>query len=216
MASSRTAVPPGAAPLVVTAAGAEPAPRARGRPRSEQAERAIIDAALDVFAETGIGGLCIERVAARAGVGKATIYRRWPGKEELLLDALSTIREPMPEPAGKSVRDDLITMLDSMRVHWTDPRRGPLLALMLGEGPRYPRLMDRYMASVVEPRREIIRSVLRRGIATGELRGDTDVETCLYMLTGALLGRAGFGRRRVESGFCGRIVDELLAGIAAG
>ena len=59
--------------------------RRAGRPRSEQADRAIIEAALDLFAESGPEGLCIEKVAARAGVGKATIYRRWPGKEDLLL-----------------------------------------------------------------------------------------------------------------------------------
>src|SRR5579863_5322517 len=85
--------------------GAAPGQRRPGRPRSERAERAIIDAALSVFAESGPEGLCIEQVAARAGVGKATIYRRWPGKEDLLLDAIATVKSPLPEPAGVSVRD---------------------------------------------------------------------------------------------------------------
>ena len=70
--------------------------RRPGRPRSEQADQAIIDAALSLFAESGPEGLCIERVAARAGVGKATIYRRWPGKEDLLLDAIAALKAPMP------------------------------------------------------------------------------------------------------------------------
>ena len=70
--------------------------RRPGRPRSERADRAIIDAALSVFAESGPEGLCIERVAARAGVGKATIYRRWPGKEDLLLDAIGALQNPLP------------------------------------------------------------------------------------------------------------------------
>src|SRR6478752_4034025 len=68
--------------------------RRPGRPRSERADRAIIDAALSLFAEHGVEGLCIEEVAARAGVGKATIYRRWPGKEDLLLDALAALKTP--------------------------------------------------------------------------------------------------------------------------
>ena len=79
-----------------------PAARRPGRPRSERADRAIIDAALSLFAERGVEGLCIEEVAARAGVGKATIYRRWPGKEDLLLDALAALKTPFPA-AGRRV-----------------------------------------------------------------------------------------------------------------
>ena len=79
--------------------------RRPGRPRSERADQAIIDAALSLFAESGPDGLCIERVAARAGVGKATIYRRWPGKEDLLLDAIAALKAPLPDrPAGRPAR----------------------------------------------------------------------------------------------------------------
>src|SRR5262250_1503083 len=88
--------------------------RRAGRPRSEQADRAIIRATLDLFAESGAEGLCIEQVAARAGVGKATIYRRWPGKEDLLLDALGALRAPLPEPKGESVRDDLTALVEAI------------------------------------------------------------------------------------------------------
>jgi AcrR family transcriptional regulator len=208
-----TARPDTASPADGLAGGG--AERRRGRPRSELADRAIIEAALEVFAENGMAGLCIEQVAARAGVGKATIYRRWPGKEDLLLDAISRLREPLPTPAGTSVRDDLIALLDSMSTHWSDPSRARLLSLMLGEGARYPRLMDRYQATVLEPRREVVRSVLRRGVATGELRADISIDAALLMLTGAIVLGAGFGRRRVERDFSRRVVDELLTGIAA-
>ena len=78
--------------------------RRAGRPRSEQADRAIIKAALEVFAESGPHGLCIEQVAAKAGVGKATIYRRWANKEALLVDAVATIKgDPPPMEDRKSV-----------------------------------------------------------------------------------------------------------------
>src|SRR5580704_13775479 len=93
---------------------AGPAPetnRRPGRPRSEAAEQAIIEATLDVFAEKGFEGVCVELVAARAGVGKATIYRRWPNKEELLLAALGSLKSPYPEPEGGSVRDDLLAIV---------------------------------------------------------------------------------------------------------
>ncbi|MBO0774642.1 MAG: TetR/AcrR family transcriptional regulator, partial [Actinobacteria bacterium] len=161
-------------------------PRRPGRPRSERADRAIIDAALGLFAEAGPDRLCIEEVAARAGVGKATIYRRWPGKEDLLLDALAAVKAPLPEPAGRSVREDLVALLGAMCRDARDPRRARLFALLLGEGARYPRLLARYRDTVIEPRREVIRSVLRRGVATGELRPDADLEAALFMLTGAV------------------------------
>jgi AcrR family transcriptional regulator len=188
--------------------------RRPGRPRSERADRAIIDAALSVFAESGTEGLCIERVAARAGVGKSTIYRRWPGKEDLLLDAIGALQNPLPEPAGESVREDLVTILGAMRDSVADPRRAREFALLLGEGAKYPRLMARYVETMLEPRREVIRSVLRRGAAAGELRPDADIEVALFMLTGAVLARGKYDPDSFPPGYVERVVDELLLGLA--
>jgi AcrR family transcriptional regulator len=189
--------------------------RRPGRPRSEEADRAIIDAALSLFAESGPGGLCIEQVASRAGVGKATIYRRWPGKEDLLLDALAALRVPLPRPTGKSVRSDLIALLEAMSTESADPRRAGQFALLKGEGAKYPRVMARYMETVVEPRREVVRSVLRRGIGTGELRENIDVEAALFMLSGAVVIRTMSGSEQIEDGYARRVVDELLRGLAS-
>ena len=200
-------------------------PARRGRPRSEQADRAIIEAALELFAESGAGGLSIETVAAKAGVGKATIYRRWPGKEELLMDALSALRSPLPAPKGESVRDDLVAILEVLRAESADPRRVRQYALLLGEGERYPRLLERYIEAVVEPRRQMVGAVLRRGIATGELREGVHIETAIDMLTGAVLSKAVLSKAvlaraerrndRSERGFSRRVVDELLTGMAS-
>src|SRR5919198_3834015 len=88
------------------------APRPRGRPRSERAHEAIIDAVLEMLAEwTTVEALSMEAVAARAGVGKATIYRRWPHKEALVIDAVASTKEPLPEPRGTSVREDLVLLV---------------------------------------------------------------------------------------------------------
>jgi AcrR family transcriptional regulator len=190
-------------------------PRRAGRPRSEQADRAIIEAALDLFAESGPDGLCIEQVAARAGVGKATIYRRWPGKEDLMLAALAALKAPLPEPKGESVRDDLVALLEAMRTEAVDPRQVRQFALLMGEGARYPRLIERYVEAVVEPRRDVFRAVLRRGIATGELREAINVEVAVDMLTGTVLARARIGPDRTERGYARRVVDELLTGMAS-
>ncbi len=189
--------------------------RKPGRPRSERAERAIISAALELFAESGAAGLCIEKVAARAGVGKSTIYRRWTGKEDLLLDAMASLKVPLPEPRGRSVREDLKAVLGAMAEHSADPGRSREFALLLGEGVKYPRLMARYQEEVVEPRREVIRSILRRGLVTGELQEHADVEAALFMLSGAVLSRSRYGEPPIEPGYAGRVVDCLMAGLTA-
>jgi AcrR family transcriptional regulator len=192
-----------------------PANRRPGRPRSEQCERAIIEATLDLFAEQGFEGVCVEAVAARAGVGKATIYRRWPNKEELLLAAFGSLKSPFPEPEGVSVRDDLLAMVEVMCADKADPRKAGRYALLLGEGEKYPRLMARYKETVVEPRREAMRTVIRRGIQTGELRPDTDIEIAMLTLTGVIMAHEKTPDREFDGGFAARLVDGLLLGLSA-
>jgi tetracycline repressor-like protein len=96
-----------------------------------------------------------------------------------------------------------------------DPRKARRYALMLGEGEKYPRLMARYMAEVVEPRREMIRSVIRRGIETGELRPDTDVEISMLTLTGAIMAQEKSASGTLNAEFAARLVDSLLRGCSA-
>jgi len=189
--------------------------RRPGRPRSEQAEQAIIEATLDMFAEQGFEGVCVEAVAARAGVGKATIYRRWPNKEELLLAAFSSLKSPFPEPEGVSVRDDLLAMVKVMCADKADPRKARRYALLLGEGDKYPRLMARYKETVVEPRRDAMRAVIRRGMETGELRPDTDVEIAMLTLTGVIMARDNTPGATLDDDFATRLVDGLLLGLSA-
>ena len=189
-------------------------PRRPGRPRSEQADQAIIDATLEVFAEDGPDGLCIEQVAARAGVGKATIYRRWPGKEDLMVDAIGALRPDLPQPQGRSVRADLTALVDALCKEAADPRRARQFALLHGDGLKYPRLLAKYRQTVLEPRRELMRSVLRRGVATGELRETTDIDAAMFLLSGAALARTGPGMR-ADARYARRIVDEVMSGLAA-
>jgi AcrR family transcriptional regulator len=203
------------APAAPAAPAAPDAVRRPGRPRSERAEQAIIDATLEAIGDWGVDGVRCEDVAARAGVGKATLYRRWPVKEDLLIAAFASLKTPLPEPRGESVREDLIAMLEVMAADADDPRYARQFALLLGEGERYPRLVRRYREQVVEPRRELIRSVLRRGVASGELRPGTDVEVAMLLLTGAVLARGKHDATPAGPGFASRVVDELLRGIGA-
>jgi AcrR family transcriptional regulator len=194
---------------------AGPASRRPGRPRSEQAEQAIIEATLDLFAEQGFEGVCVEAVAARAGVGKATIYRRWPNKEELLLAAFGSLKSPFPEPKGVSVRDDLLAMVEVMCADKADPRKARRYALLLGEGEKYPRLMARFKETVVEPRREAMRAVIRRGVQIGELRPDTDIEIAMLTLTGVIMAHEKTTDGTFDGDFAARLVDGLLLGLSA-
>lgn len=164
-----------------------------GRPRSVEADRAIVDAVLEEVIAVGIDGLSIEQVAARAGVAKATVYRRWPNKEALLLDAVTGVEVELPTLAGTSARDDLVVLVDSMRRRVADSAQpgesmaSRLYPCMIAEGARHPEIAAKYKQVVVEQRREAVRAVVRRGIADGELRQDLDVETMLLLLIAPML-----------------------------
>jgi AcrR family transcriptional regulator len=202
--------PAASASTVVPLAGR----RRPGRPRSAQADRAILAAALDLLADHGPSALHIEQVAALAGVGKATIYRRWPGKEDMLVDALGELRTSLPQPQGRSVRADLVALLGAICRQAAEPRRARLYALVQGEGEHYPRLLARYADTVLRPRQEALKSVLRRGIATGELREDTDLDAAAFLLSGAVLASM-YGAGQADARSISRVVAELLRGLGA-
>lgn len=192
--------------------------RPPGRPRSERAAKAIIAATLDLLAEGGgVGGVSIEAVAARAGVGKTTIYRRWPNKEALIIDALAALKEPFPAPCGESVRDDLIAVARAFMTDKTDKKRLDCYWSIMSGAERYPELIARFTREVVEPRRDTVRLVLRRGIASGQLRPDLDIELTLWLIMGAVAQRArAFGAGPIPEDFADRVIDALLAGISCG
>ena len=199
----------------MTATPTMPAPRPPGRPRSEHADAAIIDAVLGLLAEgTTVEALSMEAVAGRAGVGKATIYRRFADKDELVLAAVKAIKQSPPEPVGESVREDLIALARHVRTS-QGGIAGKIMPCMVPELQRPGRLRDLYL-QMVDERREITRSVLRRGIATGELRPDTDVELAVIMLSAPnMMSMLGFAQRLDGDDLSERSVDAVLRGIAA-
>ncbi|MFB4307954.1 TetR/AcrR family transcriptional regulator [Actinomadura sp. GTD37] len=182
-----------------------------GRPRSERADKAIIEATLDLLAaEPGVAGVSIEAVAARAGVGKTTIYRRWPSKDALILDALGAAKAPLPEPSGGSVREDLTELARAL----TDERKRRYARCfwnVAGGAEKHPELYARYKRDIIEPRRDIVRRVLRRGVGGGELRADLDVEVAMSMLLGSLVPRRP--QETFPDGYAEAVVDTLLRGI---
>jgi len=189
------------------------AERRPGRPRSVAADEAILDATVDLLAEQGFLGLSIEAVAARAGVAKTTIYRRWPTKDDLLMDAVACLKHAHPEPRGESLRDDLIDMISRMRDAWFEGRFGRVMARLAADGLERPELYREGRDRFVAPRRAAMRSVIERGIAEGGIRADVDPEWVIALLVSPIISAAlthqdALPRRQIEF-----IVDTVLAGL---
>lgn len=197
-------------------ATADPDRRAPGRPRSARSEQAIIDAVLGMIADgEAIETLSIESIAARAGVGKATIYRRWASREQLIVDAVASVKLPLPEIAGESVRDDLVTLMSHIGLPSERQINGKVMNCLVPQLARHPDLHHWYQ-QVIEPRREVTRQVLHRGIASGELRADLDVELALVLLAAPmLLQRTMRWNPAADSpDLAERVVDAVLTGAA--
>ncbi|MGC4893565.1 TetR/AcrR family transcriptional regulator [Micromonospora sp. DT31] len=190
------------------------APRSPGRPRSARADEAIVEATLDLLAEgSTVEALSIEAIAARAGVGKATIYRRWRGKEALVLDALRTLRGPAPRTRGLSLRDDLVLLVGAVGQH-ADPRVRMIMPCLTSEVSRNSAHRRAYEA-IIEPRRQALREVLCRAVDDGQLRADLDIEMAMALFTAPMLTqRMLHWHSEVDEGLLAeRIVDAVLDGL---
>lgn len=192
---------------------------ARGRPRSEAVERSIIEGVMKLLEEgVPLAEVSIERVARTAGVGKATIYRRWSGKEELFVDVMRAAEPPDPPLPGTSMRDDLVVLLETLRQRGLRNRSSALLHSVHAQMKSSPKLWAAYHATVIEPRRRTTFDVLRRGRENGELRSDVDLELVGDLVVGPMLVRtvlhstADLG----DDGLAARIVDTVLEGLRPG
>ncbi|MGW6917630.1 TetR/AcrR family transcriptional regulator [Kitasatospora sp. NPDC054939] len=198
------------------AANACTGPR-RGRPRSEAAEQAIFAAVERLMEEgSGLAELTIEGIATAAGVGKATIYRRWPNKEALLVDVVSRLEAPEPQLAGGSVRDDLVAVIEYMRRRGLAKRSRWVLKVALGQMHHWPELHAAYKERAIKPRRRMLHTIVERGIATGELRGDLPVELLGDLLLGPILARTVLWDESDldDPELPATMVDALLSGLA--
>ena len=155
---------------------AESPRRTPGRPRSEASHQAIIRATLELLLETGYRSLTMEGVRARAGVGKATIYRRWSSKEELVRDAVVLLHDDLQAPDTGSLRGDYEGMASLVRSAAQRAGAATLMPRLLGDVANDPELRAIFYDNLVEPRRAQMRAVLQRAVARGEIRGDVDIE----------------------------------------
>ena len=190
------------------------AARRPGRPRSAEAHQAILQAALDLAVEGGLAGMSMEGIAARSGVGKATIYRRWPTKHALLADALRSILATVQAPDTGSVRSDFVALAEQALANAPGALR--LMPRLMIEGAEDPELLAVCREVLVDPRRAATREILRRAVERGELRADLDLELAIDALAGPLIYRVliNGGDPRVVDGMAERLVDLILPGLA--
>lgn len=188
------------------------APARKGRPRSDEAHRKILDAARELLSEDGFNDLRLEHVAARAGVGKATIYRRWGSKEALAQELLSELAAPHIAVAesGDTRTELLAAVVNPMRAV-TDTPFGPVIRALLSQIAVNPTLGDPFRATVVQARRDEIARVITRGIARGDLRPDADPDVATELLVGPVYFRLMFGGE-LTLDFANRVVDNVLRG----
>jgi len=184
-----------------------------GRPRDPSLDVAICRAALDLLADVGYAALTMEAVAAAAGVGKATLYRRWPAKEQLVVDALATLAEPVEVPAGASAREQLVALLETQQRR-SGSLAGRILPRLLSAAVENPELLARYRAQVVEPRRARLRSVLAAAVDEGLVRPDVDLDHAADLLIGPVAYRNLLRTDPPAApDFVRRVVDDVLTGL---
>lgn len=192
--------------------------RKPGRPRSAQANQAILRAALEELAEVGFEALSIEAVAARAGVGKTTIYRRWPSKTELTVEAVSLIHTEVPVIDTGNFRDDLLAILrGAFQLRTTLVEQ--LLLKVMGEVKTHPEVFQVFMARHVTPRFQAIIQMIERAKARGELRQDIDPALVVDLAAGPFFFQILFAHiaptPAPSPDLAEQLVDAILHGIAA-
>jgi len=183
----------------------------RGRPRSVACDHAILAAALGEYAERGLEGMSVDAVAARAGVSKATIYRRYPSKIELVVAAAFTLAsEVAVKPDTGSLRGDLTASLRNLRKMLDDPELGSATRMLVVDAIRYPELAAMH-AEFVRGRRQGTFEAFERAIARGEMRADVDFEFVADQLGGPLFYRHLVLHERVDDAYIDAVVDNLIA-----
>jgi len=195
------------------ASGSTPA-RRPGRPRDARADQAILVAAGAVLAELGPGGFTVDAVAARAGCGKATIYRRWPSRAHLMLETTHLAGVDQFDPDTGSVEDDLVALLIELADKMANSQVGRLMAATIAEAAVNDETRAVYTEFVAE-RRVLPRAVVARGIERGELRPDIDPDVVIDMVSGPVFLRAFMSRGPLDDGVIRTIVATVLDGARA-
>ncbi len=184
---------------------------AAGRPRSEEAHKAILDATLDLLVEVGFSAMTVEGVASRAGVGKATIYRRWPSKLPLVVEAFGQL-PGFEEVDTGSLGEDLKKMLRAYLQAFNASPLAAVLPSLAGERAHNPELSELF-EPVSKGRRQPLVRAFERAVDRGEVAPDLDVELAADLVVGPIAVTLFFKGGRLNPRMVGPMVDMALSGI---
>lgn len=187
--------------------------RAPGRPRDPSADRAILEATMTLLAEQGYARLALTDVAKRAGVSTATLYRRWPSKAPLVLDALRTLILAVQLPDTGNTRDDLISFLAERLRTASSPLLTQVVPALAAEGQRNRDFAELFW-SLQRPVRQLAFTLFERGISRGDLPPTLDRELALDLLLGPITFRQFSSGASLDPALAPSIVDAVLHGIA--
>lgn len=190
------------------------ATRSPGRPRSEEAHQRILEAAYELMIQIGFNDLTIEAIAARAEVGKPTIYRRWSSKAHLVMEAfLAAINPELTFPDSGSVKEDIrLQMQQLVRVLLSPP--GQIIAMLIGGGQTDAQLIEAFRENWLMPRRKAASEVFKKGVELGKLRSDVDVEVAIDALYSPLFYRLLLKHAPLTEDFVDELVDVVMKGLA--
>lgn len=195
-------------------AAAEPAPSPLGRPRSQRAKRAVLDAARALVEKGGYSAATIEAIAARSGVAKTTIYRWWPNRAALVVDLLvrlATEAAPLPLVGG----DPMLVLRTELQLvaEAAEALPGRLLISLLGEAEHDPDIRGALQRGLFTPRRQAVARVIRRAQGAGVIRSDVPPLLAGDLLYGALFYRKFIRHESVSRAFVRQVFQNVLAGL---
>ena len=199
----------------MTQQGTEPVRRTRGRTRDTRTTEAILEAAMAMLVEKGLTGFTIEGLAARAGVGKATIYRWWPSRGAVALDAFLAAVEPqVPYPDTDDFPTSLRTQVTALVRVFGETPVGPVVRALIGEAQRDPDLAEAFRARWLEARRTVGRAVFAQAQRSGQIRDDLEIETAIDLIYGAVYFRLMTSHAPMDDEFVTNLIDYALRGLA--
>jgi AcrR family transcriptional regulator len=188
-------------------------PQPLGRPRDGRADRAIVEATLELIGEDGVHGFRTEDVAARAGVGKGAIYRRYRSKDQLAAAAVAElVNEELAVPDTGSTRDDLLALMREAVALYRGSFAGRLIPSLVGAMGESPELGRALREGFLASRRAVLSEVIRRGVERGDLRRDVDVDLVLDVLGGPLFYRLLITGGPIDDHLAEGVTDLIMRG----
>ncbi|MFI2435506.1 TetR/AcrR family transcriptional regulator [Streptomyces sp. NPDC018693] len=185
-----------------------------GRPRSHQADTAILQATVSLLGETGFQGLTMEQVARRAGVGRATVYRRWHSKEEMIISALDTLMADFDVERTGDLHEDLLAMTRWLRDGLLNAPEGRLLPHLAAQAVSDPNFPSSHMDTWVCPWRDAVEDVFVQGRDQGLVRPDVNLTSVVDMLAGVVILRLFLGHGKpLTDDQIRDMIDAVLGGV---